>query len=657
MSAAVVAIAIAATFAVALRPVSGTTARNGELVADGAWCWFQDPRALHYVGAHDRTYVGYVTSAGDIDVLSQDAGTAQLTQTVLHPAFQADDHAAPGLLALPDGRIVVFYSGHVGAAMYYRVSVNREDISAFGPEQRVPTATGGVTYANPIYLSAEHRLYLFFRGPDFLPKMTWTSDLTGLTGWSQAVDVVVPDGEPAGTRPRPYVKYATNGIDTIGITFTDGHPREVPTNSVYEMTYRAGVLRAPDGTPISTLDSSAPGYLHEVPVQHDGAMHTDWLRGIPDHGGLVYDDTGTGGHGWIEAMALDSSGAPAIVYSTHVDADHATYHYARWNGAGWTESAIVDAGGTISIDGDEPQYAGGADIDRNDPSTVYLSRDVSPGDGQWEVEQWHTADSGASFDRVDTLTSHSTFKNVRPVVPWGPPGDVQVIWMSGAYAYYQKGYATQLRELTTGPAPTSLRISTSTTRINAGGSVTVSGRVLQGFQGDPVPLASVQLVGHTNGQPDQVIRAGRADYSGLAAFTVAPSATTRYTVRAVPGTTWGAATSPSALVYVARASFVRVSASATVLKRGKPVVVSLRGRDATTGAVLPHATIELWQRLSGSKLWHRVGRYTADSAGLVRVTRYPTVSLAYQARLATSTEHQGAVSPAQSVRVTQPAKR
>jgi hypothetical protein len=48
--------------------------RNGELVADGAWCWFQDPRAVHYVGVHDRTYIGYVTSKGDIDIAAQDAG-------------------------------------------------------------------------------------------------------------------------------------------------------------------------------------------------------------------------------------------------------------------------------------------------------------------------------------------------------------------------------------------------------------------------------------------------------------------------------------------------------------------------------------------------------------------------------------------------------
>jgi hypothetical protein len=42
-----------------------------------------------------------VTSTGDIDVVSQDAGTALLTHSTLHARLQADDHAAPGLAVLP----------------------------------------------------------------------------------------------------------------------------------------------------------------------------------------------------------------------------------------------------------------------------------------------------------------------------------------------------------------------------------------------------------------------------------------------------------------------------------------------------------------------------------------------------------------------------
>lgn len=37
---------------------------------DGAWCWFQDPRAVQYTGDHDRTDTKWVTVDGDIEVPS-----------------------------------------------------------------------------------------------------------------------------------------------------------------------------------------------------------------------------------------------------------------------------------------------------------------------------------------------------------------------------------------------------------------------------------------------------------------------------------------------------------------------------------------------------------------------------------------------------------
>ena len=40
------------------------------------------------------------------------------------------------------------------------------------------------------------------------------------------------------------------------------------------------------------------------------------------------------------------------------------------------------------------------------------------------------------------LTPGSAVKNVRPVVPWGPAGNVQVRWMSGRYDYWKAGYQT-----------------------------------------------------------------------------------------------------------------------------------------------------------------------------------------------------------------------
>src|SRR5688500_591507 len=51
--------------------------RQRELSPTGAWCWFGDPRAVYHVGAHRRTYVGWVNGGGDIQVASYDHDTGQ----------------------------------------------------------------------------------------------------------------------------------------------------------------------------------------------------------------------------------------------------------------------------------------------------------------------------------------------------------------------------------------------------------------------------------------------------------------------------------------------------------------------------------------------------------------------------------------------------
>ena len=646
LTATALAIGLVAAGLVASVPAAAqATPRNAEMTANGAWCWFQDPRAVHYHGTYDRTYVGYVTSTGDIDVVSQNAGTATLVHTTLHAAFQADDHAAPGLVVLPDGRIAVFYSGHAGPHMYYRISVRPEDVSAFGPEQSVPTNTAGAvgyTYGNPIYLSAERRLYLFFRGGDAHPSMTWTTDYVH---WASAVDVVIPDLPPTYT--RPYVKYATNGLDTIALTFTDGHPSEPYPTNIYELIYKGGVLRTPNGTAVSVLDPAAQP-APDPTIPHTGGVHTGWLQSGTD-GALIYRDPGNA-PGWPESMALDSGGAPVVLYATYQNFAHALYRYTRWNGAAWTTPPPVDAGGPMENSA-ASQYSGGADIVQNNPASVYLSRETTPGSRDWELEHWTATGGGTRFTRDAQLTHNPAAKNVRPVVPWGPPGDIQVLWMSGRYDYYYaNGYHTQLRELTSTVAPATARISVSATAVIAGSTVQITARALQGYQGTYLPSPAMHLLGHTPGRPGQVLQAKTADRFGLATFTVRATATTQYTISVAPGAGFGAVSTAPVTVTVYPWATARISVTPATVRRGQAVTVGLRALDGLTGRYLPRATVELWQHSAGQP-WQRVAGYTTDTAGLVRVTRRPTATVVYRARVAATPTRLAGTSPALTVQV------
>ena len=53
-------------------------------LGSGAWCWFADPRGVHYEGAHRRTYIGWVADDGDIKVSAFDHDSGVPTTVVLH---------------------------------------------------------------------------------------------------------------------------------------------------------------------------------------------------------------------------------------------------------------------------------------------------------------------------------------------------------------------------------------------------------------------------------------------------------------------------------------------------------------------------------------------------------------------------------------------
>lgn len=381
----------------------------------GAWCWFADPRAIHFVGAHRRTYVGWIDREGSIQVLSHDHDSGEELVRRLRRRLQVDDHDNPALLVRPDGHLLAFYSKHNGRAMLYRRSTRPEDVSEWGPERRLPDNTAGTrgfTYPNPVQLAAEdHRIYLFWRGANWNPAYA-TRESGSATSWSDARTMIRVRDE------RPYLKVVSDEVAVIHFAFTDGHPRNVETG-IYHAVYRDGQFRRSDGTPIAAL-----GGRPFSPAQAT----------------RVYDPRPSRVRAWIHDIALDGTGAPLMVYAAlHADDDH-RYVYARWDGSGWVTHPIVNAGGTIAGDGAEVHYSGGIAFDHDDPRRVLLSREIG---GVHEVELWETPDGGASWQHTP-VTSDSPLPNVRPIAARGRTDDVlAVLWMRGRYTNY-RDYGTSI---------------------------------------------------------------------------------------------------------------------------------------------------------------------------------------------------------------------
>ena len=385
---------------------------------DGAWCWFQDERVL--VDGH-QLYVTSISSKGDVQVNTWDLKTGAVRVFTLIDKFQIDDHNVPALLLRADGHLMAFWTTHGGVSgqqkMYVRVTAKPHDTSAWEPIQTFDFGSPhGFSYANPFQLSAENgRIYFFWRAIDFNP--TWSrSDDNGLTWRTAANHIYFQKGD------RPYVKYASNGRDTIHFAYTDGHPdRPMFNNSLYHAYLRNGTLHRSDGTAIRKLEDG-PVQVAEGTRIYDGRLSLK-------------------GEAWVWDLHLDPQGNPVVAYTSHIHSGDIRYRYARWNGRAWEDGEIAHAGRRLYQS--QEYYAGGIALDPDDLNTVYLSANVHPVSGEptasGHFEIWKGTRAEGKWSFV-SLTPGTTVDNLRPIVPAGHPAknaaNAFVLWYRGEYRSY-----------------------------------------------------------------------------------------------------------------------------------------------------------------------------------------------------------------------------
>lgn len=367
---------------------------------NGAWCWFQDPRAIRY---NEKTYIGYVNNVGNVGILSYNHSLRDINTFTLNAGFGVDDHVAPSILIRSDGYLVVFYTPHAGANIYYRISTNPEDISAWGVEQTVVVGPS-ITYPNPIQLSEESdKIYLFFRGPADAEEWSYIASTDSGVTWSASNTIM---RIPAGN--HDYLKIVSDGDSIIHFAHS-GHP-EFENTSIFYFYYMNDSLYRIDGTTI--------GHLNDTLTRAD--MDT------------VYNYADIGHHkAWIWDIAIDLLNYPYIAFATFPDTNDHRYNYARWTGLVWDENEITTAG--TYIDGvTQPYYSGGITLDHENTNIVYLSKQIS---GQFEIQRGITSDGGSSWN-FNSITWNSSNKNIRPVCIRNHRQNVKFAWLNGTYTTY-----------------------------------------------------------------------------------------------------------------------------------------------------------------------------------------------------------------------------
>lgn len=400
---------------------------------NGAWCWYQDERALI---DPDRglLVVGSVAApegedgqarAGNVELTVTDLSSARSRVVVLHENLEADDHNAPALWRRRDGRWLAVYAKHkTDNLTRWRIS-EPHDPTSWGPEQVFDwtdlTGGRGVTYAN--LREMDGRLYCFVRAIND-DSCALVSDDEGDT-WSFAGKLF---DRPKVGYVNGYCRY--DGSDRIDVLTTDHHPRDF-NNSIYHGYLAGGALHDSGGVVVDphTLSGQAPDQAELTTVfaadsVWDGELMTRaWTTDIRRVGGTV-----------AATFTVRANDEPE---NTRFD-DHRFFYARSDDGGPWQVHQVAKAGRALFAG--EEDYTGLIAIDPYDADSVYAATHIDPRDGtelaHHEIFHGRTGNAGATWTWTP-VTANSGVDNLRPIVVPGDPSRVTLLWFRGTMSSSQ----------------------------------------------------------------------------------------------------------------------------------------------------------------------------------------------------------------------------
>lgn len=407
------------------------------ITKDAIYTWYAEPKAMYYEGTHKRTYMAWNTSTGTKGIAYYDHDTKDTFVTTLPPMpYGADDHNHPAIIARPDGKIMIFCTGHDGGNITELISKNPEDISSW-ESPIYPGGNGGYCYPNAVFLKGEGtkgRFYLFFRDAQWEPWFC-TSDDWGLT-WGSKYHMFT------GGSYKPYCKYASDdSVEIHVVVERENRQGNSAVKPIYFMKYKGGTWYCANGRQLATMAT--------LPV-HDYDMDTIFYANRFGCSNTCYD------------LALDANKNPVTVMDMFKDTAINIYWYMRWTGTSWFKTPMVNSG---NYRGAQSGFAAGITLDHENPSNVYLCRQMLKPTATpfnladtsytnyknnlkttcWtasayphELEKWSTKDGGATWDTMPiTRNTANTYMNTNclPCVPrhHKTGTKIEVYWLNGLY--------------------------------------------------------------------------------------------------------------------------------------------------------------------------------------------------------------------------------
>jgi hypothetical protein len=404
---------------------------------NGAWCWYQDERAVVDLNS-GKLIIGSVASGAGTGGPSRDGHiesiifdlNSRLSQKYIFMNVGCDDHNTPAFLVRPDGQYLTMYAQHYDVYSRYRIyDGNSWSVEQLFDWNSIPGGTDfSTTYSNLFYISAEDKIYNFVRCYARSPNMMVSTD-QGDT-WTYGGLLTQPD-ENIGY-VNGYFKYAGNGIDRIDFICTEHHPRDYNT-SIYHGYIYNGRSYTSDGIVLDSIitDKKAPNpsdftsIFAANTIINDALMTRCWTIDIATYGNGVITAL-------FQVRVNDDPNNPSD------DPDHA-FFFARYDGFSWKSTYLGQAGKKMYSS--EQDYTGLGALHPNNPNVIYISTPFDPRDNTdlvlREIFKGTTSDNGLSWTWTQ-ITQNSTVSNFRPIVPAWDSDHTALLWWRGTYSTAQR---------------------------------------------------------------------------------------------------------------------------------------------------------------------------------------------------------------------------
>ena len=383
-------VAATGTYVQSVKYDSSWSAPNSSGLGSATSCIaYQRPKAVRFVGQHDRTYIVLGDNVCDPVIAHFDHRSRQWSRPVRFGATEVKDdaHGLPAIVVNKEGYIHAVYGAH-GTKMYATRSSQPEEIDAWAPPV---LASSRGTYSTVFFAGDTLCLFLREQGGQWGFK---TSQDGGRT-WSDLRVVCRDFPDPAGSFYPVVWIGAERPAPRLHMFWMFYYRRNTWEDMYYAWSDDLGkTWRKASGAPIG----------QEI---------------LYGQGDLVYrGDT----HGWQHQVVMDPCGRPGLLFGTGglpvVEKNDLLFAY--WTGQEWRTSKICPLAS---------RYCSGAVVIKGrDHYRAYVAN------GRWnggEIAEFETVDGGRDWERLRDITSNSPEPNAFPAVVENGFTELQIIWCSG----------------------------------------------------------------------------------------------------------------------------------------------------------------------------------------------------------------------------------